>query len=541
MRYCPHCGAELPENRGRFCSFCGKPLAEDPDRQSQTDEGILVLPDSAVSTIEEKAQNLDDETMDELNRMKEEAENLPSEPPIIVLDPGEDPNRPPTRFKISIQRMTLVWAAASLIFLTAIGLGLTLFMGGNTPEQFVSQYIEAVEDGKTDYIAQHTRRQVEEDFKPGQLDKIYKDLMAFGNIEDFQTHLLTSLGEESPDNAPYSCFRLTDSKGFMGRKVYQVEIGDVQAGYSTNLPSMAVLDNGTSLTVQQEGTQVQFYTLPGQHRIEGIYQEYGQDYPVGSQEFVSFSLEPFRLEEMSKSFSQVEIQLTGQETNVKLLVNGQPTRLIPQNNFLIVNPAFEGMELVVKCDQYAQKFFVTDKKQQSFEPLYAPIIIDDVNAELDPHYLRPEQMTNQQMVSIAGESFFSYYQSYLKSINQWNTHYLENVYPDSMAQVIHKMETNNKDFLFRLKSVAVDTDSGVRYLMGKDLYLDFYVKVSYDYAYRNGGEKDTKKWYADGNIQKVTMIYPQNKKRWFVYDSKIDSTGYIGENMVEMNRKADFS
>ncbi|MBR5485329.1 MAG: zinc ribbon domain-containing protein [Oscillospiraceae bacterium] len=531
---CPYCKEQLNDNKAKFCSFCGKPISHEQEEQAFVEcekQEVIILEDTAVKVIDDSA---DENIMDEVNRMKEEAENIPPEPPIIVLDIDEDPNAPQTpleKAKIKLSRTAVV--SIVLAFLVLGGIGLWMFTG-NSPEKFMQNYISAYEQGDENTLLEYTDFDVTTP-REGEIIAIYDSVFAAEQKQDFLRHMMTMGNKKSAYyRDDLNCFTLTAQKGFLGRKEYKVHISEYKVELTTGVPNLALYDNGAKIAAEKDSRKLEFYLLPGTHNITANYEEYGVSYPIAERSFTSFSQKRKNLGDMSLPLAKAEIRLTSYEDSVKLFINDTPTKIEPVNGYITVDPAFEGMELTVHTDKYTQRFTVGSEEKQRFEPYYHPIIIDNDSAsDLDPFTLIPIQMDDTQLVTVAADSYNTFYKSYLKAINTWDTGYITNVSTGFLDELIERMEKHNEGYIFKLKSISADTESVVRYLDKNKLYVEFYVKASYDYAYKKDKER---KWYADGNIQKVTMCYNRYNE-WQVCDMQICDDGYFGTKTVTIKSK----
>ncbi len=529
---CQYCKEQLNDNKAKFCPYCGKPISQEQEEQTFDEQEVIVLEETAVKVIDDSD---DKNIMDEVNRMKEEAENIPPEPPIIVLDIDEDPNAPPTpleKAKIKLSRTAA--AAIVLAFFVLGGLGVWM-LTGSSPEKFMENYIAAYEQGDENTLLEYTDFDVTTP-REGEIIAIYDSVFAAEQKQDFLRHIMTMGNEKSAYyRDDLNCFEMTVEKGFLGRKEYRIHISEYKVELTTGVPNLALYDNGAKLAAEQDSRRFEFYLLPGTHNITGNYEEYGVSYPIAERSFTSFSKKRKNLGDMSLPLAKAEIRLTSYEDSVKLLINDTPTQLQPVNGYITVDPAFEGMELTVRTDKYTQRFTVGSESKQHFEPYYYPIIIDNDSAsDLDPFTLIPMQMDDTQLVTVAADSYNTFYKSYLKAINNWDTGYIMNVSTSFLDELIERMKKHNEGYIFKLKSISADTESVVRYLDKNKLYVEFYVKASYDYAYK---KDDERKWYADGNIQKITMSYNSKYNEWQVYDMQICDDGYFGTKTVTMKSK----
>lgn len=540
MKYCPICGELLPVASARFCPECGGLLEDTDDVQpgagrsgreqdrSEARGGSARRGATATQTDERFGEPEPDLYIDAV--IKEEVSSQYEEPEATQTPAssrgGKQKDRAvQMRVKGSGRGKIALVILCALLLLGALAGFLVLQMSaGKAPMKAAKAFADAVNTGDSAYVLANIETSGSGLVSSGDVKKMMDSMRENLDMKALRDHLVaTHSGEAGSTNDTYSCFVLKQTKDTLFSQKFVVQIKPVQVSVKTSVDDMALYVDDKKAKAEKSESGLVLKLAPGAHTLHAVYEAYGPEYELGKSEVLSFSAtEPEEIT-VTKNLATVEIELAGTETGVQVLIDNVKTKIAPVGGFVELSPAFAGMTVTVKCDQYTQDFAIETSGDHS--------LAVDYLTKAEQGAATPAEMTNRQLITSAAPGFYSFYQSYLEAINRWDKKLIKNVSDDYLKDAIVKMETYNKDLMFNFHGMTFDRRSLERKVTQGELYVTFRVQVDYDYAYKS----DNSKWFAGGNFQKVTMHYDTAKKAWEVYGSEVSDKMTFSEDVFTIN------
>lgn len=570
MKFCPFCGELLPTPEAKFCPECGErlvlpvtpaqpqptqpqpleqipkdetkrptpeelwqqaisedeemmhqPLQPEPAQQRASVQKVQVnvaLDEESSFTEVEKddlypdddyAPEVEHEFIDE-NFEDELDEYAQQEQPIQNQGNQFFSSSKPSKIKKHSSGISKVWLI--ILFVIIILAGVAGFAGlkikaKNAPEKAVNTFVDAVSSGDTKYVLANIETSGSGLTSADDAKKMLSSMAENLDMKKLKGHLLASQGDWVGGNdEKYNCFSLKQTKDSLFSQKFIVKISPVQLTVQTDIKDLTLYVDDKKVDAQPTDGGVVLKLAPGSHKIRATYQKYGPEYELGKTEITSFSTTENPTVSMTKNLATAEIELAGIETGLQILVNGSKTDIKPDDGFVVINPAFTGMKITVKCDQYSQDFDLAADDQT-----YSVDYIKELETKY-PNAENPSEMTNRQLIVSLAPRFYAFYQSYLEAINRWDKKLIKNVSEAYYADLVTKMEAYNQGLLFDFHGLTFDRRSISRTIKEGELYVTFDVQADFNYAEKT----DSGKWFAGGNFQTVTMHYNASSQNWEV-------------------------
>jgi len=310
---------------------------------------------------------------------------------------------------------------------------------------------------------------------------------------------------------------------------YAVEVYPMRVQLSGSLDAvMTVTDGHHREAVSLYDGVGTLFIMPGQHTVAVFGADGREEYLLGSGEVYGFSATvPVELPEVDGSGVTVVIELAGVERDLRVLLNGEETDLQPQAGKITLSPLFAGMTVTVSCDRYTEDITVGTAAQQE---IAVQLLTQMEQQNPDDADRSPQAMTDRRLVRYLAQRFYTYYESYLKAINEWDEGQIVGLDPASRAAVVEKMKANNEGYLFRLNEIVFDAAQMKRGQEDGRAVVELVAEVDYDYSYRS----DSTAWYAGGNRQRIRMVYDAAANEWNVLTSGASGTVELGETLIRL-------
>ncbi|MBC8545929.1 zinc-ribbon domain-containing protein [Clostridiaceae bacterium NSJ-31] len=453
------------------------------------------------------------------SELNEEARDLPIPEPLPVQKREKPAAAVSTQKpkKRSSHGSGVIWmtvAALVLALAGAIGFVLLKMNAANAPQKAVDAFVDAVAQGDNSYVVANIETAGSGLSSSEDVARMVASMREDMDLSALKDHLLSSQGDAMGGyNETYSCFSLKQTKDTLFSQKYVVKVSPVQVKVQTAVEDMTLYvdDKAVSADLAEGGLLLK--VSPGSHTIHAVYSAYGPEYELGRAELTgSFSSTVPVEVSLGQGVASLEVELAGTETGLEVLVDGKSSSIQPEGGFIVLHPAFEGMQVTIRCDQYTQDFTVAGGGDQ----IEAVDYIAQQEAQ-NPNPASPAEMTNRQLINSLGPRFYSFYLSYLDAINQWKPELIKGVSEAYREDLLQKMEAYNKDLLFDFHAMTFDRRSIDRYEKDGELYATFNVQADYDYAYKS----DDSKWFAGGNYQIVTMHYNSGSGEWEVFGTQV--------------------
>lgn len=558
MKYCPYCGESLPVPGAKFCPECGETLHtapqhgknptetvhnakvvwvehEDQPRGGSAGAGhdvIDISPTHATAVEAEDYITIDPEEEVSFNDAAFE-ETFYSD---TVYDNSRPPETPEQKAKpqkaARVKRQSsgkgkifLVIFCSLLVLFCAAGYMVLTMNAKKAPAQAAKAFVTAVSDNNYTYVLENIETAGSGLSSAADVKKLVAAMQEHVNMNALRSHLTAPEGDIAAGyEESYSCFALKQTKDTLFSQKFVVKLNPVQVFIQTTVDDMTLYVDDKKVQVQKSEDGLTLKAAPGTHKLRAVYDAYGPEHELGVSEFTSFSSKEPEEVTVTKNLATAEIELAGTETGVQVLIDNVKTSVTPEGGFVELSPAFVGMNITVKCDQYTQEFTVSSSGDHSFVVDY----IAEVEAQGGTS---PAEMSNRQLINSAAPRFYSFYQSYLEAINRWDKKLIKNVSEDYLADVVQKMEAYNKDLLFDFHGMTFDRRSISRSAKDGEFFVSFNVKVDFNYAYKS----DNSKWFAGGNYQGVTMRYLPATKDWEVYGSTVKDKMQLSDDVFTIN------
>ena len=552
MKFCPWCGKVLINQDAVFCEHCG--------RRIRPQEGPGQTPPAAApsagpggeSTIPPEAPKAPEQPEAALRPVRHlEFEEEPEEyiPPEEEWAPREEPDEPPVidvryrdasggdkprRVKKSAGRSFALPMIYILAVAAAAAGAVGLWLNTRTaPQKAAAQFVRAVEARDVSYIREHLQDQNTYEVTDQGLELMCRSAEAEKLLQALESHLLAQGVSSQEGYLPgLDSFVMEESRSGL-RREYEFAIRPVLVQVETGLPEVTLTVDGQSAryTSNSDGA-VSLRLLPGTHTVEASFDGYGPSYSLGGESFTSFSSSEGVTLRLGEDAASVSIELAGNETGLSVKLNGSESGIQPEAGRVTITPAFEGMEIALSCDQYAERFSVGAGKEQSFEVGW---IHETEKKNPGPTSLAPADITNRQLAAAGSQLFYRFYLSYLEAINLWDESLITGVSAGYKDELLQKMEANNKDYLFDFKWMEIDKDTVDRYTEEGKTYAEFGAEVYYEYSYK----EDQSMWYAGGNFQWVTLLYNETSRRWEVAGTRVYDSMELGSHRIRYEAEAE--
>ncbi|MEG0273399.1 MAG: zinc ribbon domain-containing protein [Hydrogenoanaerobacterium sp.] len=512
MKFCPYCGEPLPQENVKFCPECGEKLAQikapnsEPSplfRQAQTQEQEILQKALALSAQSSDTNNAE-------NYYKSSASDYSSESD-YEYDEDEIPQTKVKKRGIGVGKVIIIMVITAILLALCAGYVIMKLTAKKAPEKAVDDFISAVSAGDTQYVLRHIKSTDGKNINTESAKKLCTDMTENMNMTAFRGHLLSKIGYGDADaDALYSAFNFVQTENSLLSQSFTVELANIKVLVHTAVPDAELyVDDKLVKAVPDESGSISLSLLPGRHSICAVYTGYGAEYELGKADVVSFSANEQAEASVSDKLASAEIELSGLENNLQVIINGNPVKTDTTGGFIVLNPVFSGMELTVKCDEYSEKFTMGGGVSQQYKVSYIAKREEEQDKEGDTPV---GKMTNRQLIETLAPQFYAYYRSYLEAINVWDATIIHGVSDEYRAEVIKKMEDYNQGLMFNFNEMTVDRRSVVRETKDGEFYVKFNVYADFNYA-KKGKEEN---WLAGGNYQVVTMHYNKDILGWEV-------------------------
>lgn len=558
MKYCPYCGEPLLVPSAKFCPECGETLHTAP--QHSKDQAETVHNAKVVWTSHEDKPDAADayDPIDAIDARPPIATAVVEAEDYVTIEPDEpsfndaafaetfysdtvydnspqakepvQKARPEKAARVKRQpsgkgKIFLVIVCSLLLLVCAAGYLVLTMNAKKAPAQAAKAFVTAVSDSDYAYVLENIETAGSGLSSAAGVKKLVAAMQENMDMNALRSHLTAPEGDIAAGyEESYSCFGLKQTKDSLFSQKFVVKLSPVQVAIQTAVDDMTLYVDDKKVQVQKSESGLTLKTPPGTHKLRAVYEAYGPEYELGLSEFTSFSAKEPQEVTVTKNLATAEVELAGTETGVQVLIDNVKTSIEPQGGFIELSPAFVGMQVSIKCDQYTQDFTVSSGGDHSF-------VVDYIAQVEAQGGIAPAEMSNRQLINSAAPRFYSFYQSYLEAINVWDKKLIKNVSADYLVDVVQKMEAYNKDLLFNFHGMTFDRRSLSRSVKEGEFFVSFNVKVDFNYAYKS----DNSKWFAGGNYQGVTMHYLPAAKDWEVYGSTVKDQMQLSDDVFTIN------
>lgn len=557
MKFCPYCGEALPVPTAKFCPECGERLAVQaegpavPSPEKLWQQAIAEPEDYAEAEPEPElplpVRHHDAQQQREYARapvaLRDEPAPYPREDNAVEVDfvdfedpyfetgepePEEEPAprgkaKAPKRVKPAKTAKSRkprsgsgkIWAIilAAVLVLTGGASFVVLKMNAaKAPQRAVDAFVAAVAAGDTKYLLANMETSGSGLASAADAKQMCTAMSENLNMTELREHLLAGQGDWAGGNdEAYSSFSLKQTKDTLFSQKFVVKISPIEVLVQTHIEDIALYVNDKAAKAEKTDDGLLLKLSPGTHNLRAVYEQYGPEYELGKAEITSFSATEPNTVLLTKALSKAEIELAGTETGLQFLIDGTKSGLKQTGGFLVLDPAFAGMKITVKCDQYSQDFTLAGGDEVLEVNYIKELEGKSANTQ------NPAEMTNRQLMNLLAPRFYLFYQSYLEAINQWDKKLITGVSDAYRADLITKMEAYNEGLLFNFNVMTFDRRSISRAVKESELYVTFNIQADFNYA-----EKTSEgKWFAGGNYQIVTMHYNAAAKTWEVFGTVV--------------------
>lgn len=558
MKFCPYCGCELPLANAKFCPECGEKLGAPPqERQDRQDEyempaqavtqpegeqnfyGRGEEPEAAryIPPVQEepqyaKAKSAVDraavavQSELEFERLEDDVqyvhiedydadesyEDYEREIPKVRAEKVKPQKEPRVKVKgkgIGAVKIIIIVLITAILLGCFAGFAALKINAGKAPQNAVDEFIAAVSAGDTQYMLAHMETG-DSGLASAEDAKLMCAAMTENlNLVDFKAHLLAADGDwAGGSDERYSAFSFKQTKDSLFFQKFAVVVSPIEVVVHTAIEDITLYVDDKPVKTSESADGLKLMLPPGAHAIRAVYEEYGSEYELGAADVISFSKTQPSSVSVTEKLASAEIELSGLETNLQVLINGDKTDIKAEGGFIVLNPVFSGMTITVKCDEYTEEFDIGTGSVQEFSVEY----IEEQEAKEQEDGAAPGEMTNRELLETLAPRFYSFYLSYLQAINVWDATLIHGVSEQYKSELITKMETYNKGLVFNFNEMIIDRRSMSRETKDGEMYASFNIRAVYNYAEKE--KPDT--WLAGGNYQIVTMHFDKDIGDWVV-------------------------